>query len=215
MDQIEIRAWVHRGVRGLIVLTLLGLLTMSLPALMTGTPALAVLGVNASPDQIAAFMASLNLDRPAPERLWEWLSNAAGGDLGASLVTGRSLTDELAARLPITIELLLLGQVVALALTLPVAMASAWRPGGLLDRIATVTAFVLLSVPTFVFGLLGIMLFSVMLGLLPATGWVPFGIDPIGHLRHLVLPVLTIGLAEAAVMVRVLRADLITTMREP
>lgn len=85
MDQIEIRAWVHRGVRGLIVLTLLGLLTMSLPALMTGTPALAVLGVNASPDQIAAFMASLNLDRPAPERLWEWLSNAAGGDLGASL----------------------------------------------------------------------------------------------------------------------------------
>ena len=215
VDQIEIRAWVHRGVRGLIVLTLLGLLTMSLPALMTGTPALAVLGVNASPDQIAAFMASLNLDRPAPERLWEWLSNAAGGDLGASLVTGRSLTDELAARLPITIELLLLGQVVALALTLPVAMASAWRPGGLLDRIATVTAFVLLSVPTFVFGLLGIILFSVMLGLLPATGWVPFGIDPIGHLRHLVLPVLTIGLAEAAVLVRVLRADLITTMREP
>ena len=59
VDQIEIRAWVHRGVRGLIVLTLLGLLTMSLPALMTGTPALAVLGVNASPDQIAAFMASL------------------------------------------------------------------------------------------------------------------------------------------------------------
>ena len=135
VDQIEIRAWVHRGVRGLIVLTLLGLLTMSLPALMTGTPALAVLGVNASPDQIAAFMASLNLDRPAPERLWEWLSNAAGGDLGASLVTGRSLTDELAARLPITIELLLLGQVVALALTLPVAMASAWRPGGLLASI--------------------------------------------------------------------------------
>lgn len=160
-------------------------------------------------------MASLNLDRPAPERLWEWLTNAASGDLGASLVTGRSMTDELAARLPITIELLLVGQVVALALTLPVAMASAWSPGGLLDRTATVTAFVLLSTPTFVFGLLGIMLFSVMLGLLPATGWVPFADDPIGHLRHLVLPALTIGLAEAAILVRVLRADLITTMREP
>jgi len=197
------------------VLVLLGLLTMALPALMTGTPALAVLGVQASPERIAEFMASLNLDRPAPVRLWEWVGRAVSGDFGTSLVTGRAVADELAARLPITLELLLVGQLVALALTVPVAMASAWRPGGALDRVATAIAFVLLSTPTFVFGLLGIMLFSVMLGVLPATGWVSFGDDPVGHLRHLLLPALTIGLTEAATLVRVLRADLIATMREP
>lgn len=208
------RAWL-RAARGFAVLVLLGLATMSLPFLTTGSPALAVLGVDAAPEQVAAFMARLDLAEPPPVRLLSWIGNALGGDLGTSLVSGLPVADEIAARLPVTLELLLVGQVVALAITLPVAMRSAWTPGGIADRIATALSFVLLSTPSFVLGLVLVLVFAVGLGAFPATGWVDFGRDPLGHLRHLVLPVLTIGLGEAAILTRVLRADLVATLREP
>ncbi|WP_114906907.1 ABC transporter permease [Ornithinimicrobium murale] len=204
-----------RILRSVVVLALVGLLTMALPSLTTGNPAIAALGMEASREQIAEFLSRLNLDDPAPQRLAAWLGNAAQGDLGSSLTTGREVAEEIITRLPITLELLALGQVLALAITLPVAMASAWRPGSILDRFATTVAFVLISIPVFVLGLLAIALFAVMLNLLPATGWVHPLDDPVGHVRHLVLPVLTVGLSEAAVLVRVLRADLITTLGQP
>ncbi|WGP07736.1 ABC transporter permease [Bacillus subtilis] len=207
--------WIRRGVRGLVVLALLGVIAMSLPLLLSGNPALAVLGPEASPERVSAFLAQTNLDDSPLARLRSWLGNAFQGNFGTSLVTGRSITGEMAHRLPITLELLVASQLVALGIAIPVAMASAWKPGGIFDRIGTLSSFALISVPSFIFALVLIAVFAVMLGILPATGWVDPGEDIVGHLRHLALPALSTGVVEAAVLVRLLRSDLIATLDEP
>lgn len=206
---------VIRPLRSILVLVMVGLLAMSLPHLTSGSPVIAALGVDATPEQIARLLAGLDLDDPPHLRLWKWGGSAFHGDLGTSLVTGRPVVAEIFQRLPVTIELLLLGQLVALVITIPVALASAWRAGGMLDRITSGIAFVLLSTPTFVLGILGIVVFAVWFGLLPAAGWIDPAKDLGAHLRHMVLPAFTVGVAEAAVLVRVLRADVLVTLREP
>ncbi len=188
---------------------------MSLPMLLTGNPALVVLGPEATPERIATFLADLDLEDPPPVRLWNWVWNAAAGDLGTSLVTGRPVAGEIAQRLPVTLELLIASQIVAIAIALPLAMASAWKPGRSIDRFGTLLAFVMIATPPFILALGLIAIFAVALGVLPATGWRDISSDPLGHLRHLILPVFATGLAESAVLVRLLRADLIETLEQP
>ncbi|MET8701502.1 ABC transporter permease [Kitasatospora sp. NPDC004723] len=194
------------------VLLLVTVTALSLPHLMPGSPALAALGPTATPEQVTAYEAKLGLDENVFAATWRWLGDALHGDLGHSLSTGVAVTTELADRIPVTLELFVAAQVVALGLALPVALRSAWRPGGAVDRIATAGAFVWLAVPGFVLGLLLIWITAVQLRILPATGWTPFTEDPLENLRHLVLPALTLGLTEAAVFTRTLRSQLIDTL---
>lgn len=198
--------------RAAAVLLVVTVCAIQLPHLMPGSPALAALGPTATPEQIAVYESKLGLDQSLPTALWHWLSALAHGDLGHSLATGNAVTTELADRLPVTLELFLAGQLVALLLAVPLALASAWRPRGAVDRIATAGAFVWLAVPGFVLGLLLIWIAAVQLRVLPATGWTPFTRDPLQNLRHLVLPALTLGLTEAAVFTRTLRAQLLETL---
>ncbi|MFE7190671.1 ABC transporter permease [Kitasatospora sp. NPDC057541] len=201
-----------RLARAAAVLLLVTVAALSLPHLMPGSPALAALGPTATPEQVAAYEAKLGLDENVLAATWRWLGDALHGDLGHSLSTGVAVTTELADRIPVTLELFVAAQVVALGLALPVALWSAWRPGGAVDRIATAGAFVWLAVPGFVLGLLLIWITAVQLRLLPATGWTPFTEDPLENLRHLVLPALTLGLTEAAVFTRTLRSQLLDTL---
>ncbi|MFE6867909.1 ABC transporter permease [Kitasatospora sp. NPDC057692] len=198
--------------RAAAVLLLVTVAALSLPHLMPGSPALAALGPTATPEQVAAYEAKLGLDENVLAATWRWLGDALHGDLGHSLSTGVPITTELADRIPVTLELFVAAQVVALGLALPIALWSAWRPDGAVDRIATAGAFVWLAVPGFVLGLLLIWITAVQLRILPATGWTPFTEDPLENLRHLVLPALTLGLTEAAVFTRTLRGQLIDTL---
>ncbi|MER5988420.1 ABC transporter permease [Streptomyces sp. NPDC001787] len=198
--------------RAVAVLLLVTLAALTLPHLMPGSPALAALGPTATPEQITAYEARLGLDENVLSATWRWLGDALHGDLGQSLSTGAPVTGELADRIPVTLELFVAAQLVALCVAVPVALFSAWRPDGPVDRIATAGAFVWLAVPGFVLGLLLIWIAAVQLRILPATGWTPFGEDPLGNLRHLVLPALTLGLTEAAVFTRTLRGQLLDTL---
>ncbi|MEE1738694.1 ABC transporter permease [Streptomyces sp. BE147] len=198
--------------RAVAVLLLVTLAALTLPHLMPGSPALAALGPTATPEQITAYEARLGLDENVLSATWRWLGDALHGDLGQSLSTGAPVTGELADRIPVTLELFVAAQLVALCVAVPVALFSAWRPDGPVDRIATAGAFVWLAVPGFVLGLLLIWIAAVQLRILPATGWTPFGGDPLGNLRHLVLPALTLGLTEAAVFTRTLRGQLLDTL---
>ncbi|MFJ3218253.1 ABC transporter permease [Kitasatospora sp. NPDC086801] len=193
-------------------LLLVTLAALRLPHLMPGSPAVAALGPTATPEQVAAYEARLGLDDDLLTATWHWLGDALHGDLGHSLTSGAAVTSELADRIPVTLELFLAGQLVALCIALPVALLSAWKPGGPLDRVATAGAFVWLAVPGFVLGLLLIWIAAVQLRILPATGWTPFTEDPVENLRHLVLPALTLGLTEAAVFTRTLRGQLLDTL---
>ncbi|MER8099200.1 ABC transporter permease [Kitasatospora sp. NPDC094016] len=201
--------------RAAAVLLLVTVAALYLPHLMPGSPAVAALGPTATPEQISVYEAGLGLDRNLFAATWQWIADALHGDLGHSLSTGAAVTTELADRIPVTLELFLAAQLVALALAVPVALLSAWRPGGTFDRIATAGTFGWLAVPGFALGLLLIWLAAVQLRILPATGWTPFTEDPAENLRHLVLPALTLGLTEAAVFTRTLRGQLLDTLDQP
>ncbi|MGC0415593.1 ABC transporter permease [Embleya sp. AB8] len=215
MSRTALAGAAARTARTAAVLLVIATGAVALPHLMQGSPAIAALGPSATPEQITAYDARIGLDENVFAALGHWLGNALHGDLGRSLINNVPVTTELANRVPVTLELFLAGQLVALAVAVPIALASAWRPGGLLDRTATTVTFVSLAAPGFVLGLLLIYVCAVQLRVLPATGWVPFTEDPAQNLRHLVLPALTLGLTEAAVFTRTLRAQLMDTLDQP
>ena len=117
-------------------------------------------------------------------------------------------------RLPVSLELMVLAEVTALLIAIPLAILCAVKNGSATDRFLTGLAFGKLSLPPFMVAILLIYLFAVSLNLLPATGWVPFAEDPIANIRSFVLPALTLAIAEWPVLMRVLRSDMIATLQE-
>jgi peptide/nickel transport system permease protein len=136
------------------------------------------------------------------------------GDFGRSFRTGQTVLQAVAERLPVSLELMVLAELGALAIGIPLAIACAVRSGSAFDRFMTGSAFGMLSVPAFLSAILLIYLFAVELRWLPATGYVPFEEDPIGNLRSFLLPALTLALGEWPVLMRVLRSDMIATLQE-
>jgi peptide/nickel transport system permease protein len=183
-------------------------------SLLPGDLAYVILGDQATPDKVAALRHDMGLDQPVLWRYLGWLGNILQGDFGRSFRTGQTVLQAVAERLPVSIELMLLAELGALAIGIPLAIACAVRSGSAFDRFMTGTAFSMLSVPAFLSAILLIYLFAVELHWLPATGYVPFAEDPIGNLRCFVLPALTLALGEWPVLMRVLRSDMIATLQE-
>ena len=196
------------------MLIAVSLLTFSIASLLPGDLAYTILGDQATPENVAALRADMGLDQPIWWRYLSWLGNVLQGDFGRSFRTGQTVLQAVAERLPVSIELMLLAQLGALAIGVPLAIVCAARSGSPFDRFMTGTAFGMLSVPTFLSAILLIYLFAVELRWLPATGYVPFAEDPIGNLRFFVLPSLTLALAEWPGIMRVLRSDMIATLQE-
>jgi peptide/nickel transport system permease protein len=116
--------------------------------------------------------------------------------------------------LPVSIELMLVAELFAFGISIPLAIVCAVRAGSGFDRFMTGAAFAKLSLPSFMVGILLIYIFAVQLRWLPATGYVPFAEDPWGNLRAFVLPALTLAFGEWPVLMRVLRSDMISTLQE-
>lgn len=183
-------------------------------SLLPGDPAVAVLGPGATPEAIAQERERLGLDDNIFVRYGGYLANVVQGDLGTSATTKEQVSTLLGQRLPITLELLVLSQIVAFALSIPLAALAARRPGGLLDRASTGGAFALLAVPPFMLGVLMVYIFAVQWQVFPATGYTPFTTDPVQNLKTMALPALTLGLGSVAVYLRVLRSDMISTLQQ-
>jgi peptide/nickel transport system permease protein len=207
-------AVLYRACRLAVVLFIVTAFSSLMVDLLPGDPALAILGPEASPEQITTLRHDLELDRPLPVRYLAWLGSAATGDLGSSVRTGQDVGAAIAQRLPVSLELLLLSQILALAIAVPAAILAAARPDGVFDRVVTTFNSVLLGLPAFVLGLVLILLLSVHLGLLPTIGFTPLTEGLGENLRSMALPVLTVALGESVVYTRVLRADLLATLSE-
>jgi len=178
--------------------------------LLPGDPALLVLGGDAAqptPEQIALVRAKLGLDQPIWLQYVTWLRRVTEGDLGRSLVDDRPVARDLANRLPRTLQLVIPATLIATALGLPLGMFAARRRGRLADPLASSTALMGFSVPVFVVGMLLVALFSITLGWLPPAGYVPFGEDPLGFLRHLILPTLALSASPMAITMRMTRSS--------
>jgi peptide/nickel transport system permease protein len=196
------------------VLVAVSLLTFLIASLLPGDLAYVVLGDQATPDKVAALRHDMGLDQPIWWRFVSWLGHVLQGDLGRSFRTGQTVLQAVKERLPVSIELMLMAEIIGLAIGVPIAIACAVRNGGAFDRFMTGSAFAMLSVPTFLSAILLIYLFAVELRWLPATGYIPFAEDPLGNLRFLLLPALTLALAEWPGIMRVLRSDMIATLQE-
>jgi peptide/nickel transport system permease protein len=196
------------------VLVAVSLLTFLIASLLPGDLAYVILGDQATPDKVAALRHDMGLDQPIWWRYASWLGHVLQGDFGRSFRTGQTVLQAVSERLPVSIELMLLAELAALAIGIPLAIACAVRSGSAFDRFMTGSAFGMLSVPAFLSAILLIYLFAVELRWLPATGYVPFGEDPVGNLRSFVLPALTLALGEWPVLMRVLRSDMIATLQE-
>ena len=196
------------------VLIAVSLLTFLIASLLPGDLAYTILADQATPENVAALRHDMGLDEPIWWRYLGWLGHVIEGDLGRSFRTGQTVLQALAERLPVSFELMLFAQIIALAIGVPLAIVCAARSGGPFDRFMTGTAFAMLSVPAFLSAILLIYLFAVELHWLPATGYVPFTEDPVGNLRFFVLPSLTLALAEWPGIMRILRSDMIATLQE-
>lgn len=210
-----IRAGLPRILRSLGVLLVVAALTCQLAFLMPGDPALILLGQESTEAQRAELRHTLGLDQGFFPRFFDWVGGVLTGDWGTSFTSGRPVLTEILERIPVTLELVLLAQLLALAAIIPLALGSARRVGGRFDRVVSTATFITLAVPSFVVGVILIYLFAVHLGWLPATGYVAFAEDPIQNLRRMILPALTLGISEAAVYTRALRGAAIEAVRAP
>ncbi|GIQ73582.1 ABC transporter permease [Bradyrhizobium sp. ma5] len=196
------------------VLIAVSVLTFVIASLLPGDLAYVILGDQATPENVAALRHDLGLDQPIWLRYLSWLWHILQGDFGRSFRTGQTVWQAVSERVPVSFELMILAELIGLAIGVPLAIACAAKAGSAFDRFMTGSAFGMLSVPTFLSAILLIYLFAVELRMLPATGYVPFTEDPVANLRFMVLPALTLGLAEWPGIMRVLRSDMIAALQE-
>ena len=211
------RGLISRVARLVFVVVVVSFFTFLLLDSAPGDPAVALAGLNASDEVVEQVRSDLGLDEPFLVRYVNWVSDAVTGDLGDSYRTpGVSASSLIRDAIPNTLELMVLAQIMALMISVPVAIVAARRPGGILDRSLSSIAFAFLAVPTFVLGIYLTYLFAVRLGWLPtvATDLPSLTSDPLGNLEQMFLPSLTLALGLLAVYVRILRNDLVTTLQD-
>ncbi|MBZ0295041.1 MAG: ABC transporter permease [Anaerolineae bacterium] len=182
--------------------------------LVPGDPARVSLGLQATEENVAARRERLGLNRPLLDQYITWVTNAAQGDLGRSLITGQPITPQILQRLPTTLQLASLALVIGIVVAFPLGIISAIKPGSWLDNIATIISQLGIAVPDFWMGILLVLLFSSTLDLLPPSGYTPINEDFGDWLAHMFLPALTAGLISAAIQTRFIRSAMLEVMNQ-
>ncbi len=194
------------------VLGVVSFLSFYLINLLPGDAVTAICGGACSAGGEAKLRAHLGLDQGILTRYLHFLSGALHGNLGYAYSNGQPVSQALAEHLPVTIELMIISQVIALAIAIPLAMKSASNVGGLADRVASAVSFGMLSIPVFMIGVILMWVFSVILKVFPATGFTHISDSPVQNLRSMVLPSVTLALGFVAVYMKVLRSELAATL---
>ena len=183
---------------------------------LPGDPVNALIPIDAQQDRefVEQVREEWGLNDPMIVRYGRWLGDAVQGDLGRSLVTGQPVTDEITHRLPITLELMAVAVGFSLLIAVPLGAFAGYREGRRSDRLVSGFAQAGLSLPVFVTGLILIYVFALRLQWFPAVGWnrLSDGLGP--NLKSVALPALSLAVTEIAVYTRVLRSDMIATLKE-
>ncbi len=186
-----------------------------------GDPVTNLLGQDATPEQRNQLRADLGLDKPFPVQFAAFVGNAVQGEFGLSLRQGRKVSSLIAERLPATLELALSAAVIALLVGIPMGVYAALRRGTVLSQLMMTFSLVGVSLPTFLIGILLILVFAVILKVLPSFGrgevvalgpWTT-GLLTVDGLKHLILPAVTLAIFQLALIMRLVRAEMLEVLR--
>ncbi len=177
------------------------------------TPGGVALGQSATPEQVFAYNESVGWYEPWIVQYAQWVGQVLQGNLGVSLIDGRPIGPDIAKRLPVTAALALGGALLSALIGVVLGVVAAVR-GGAVDRFVTVVTGIMLSLPAFWVGILLVYFFAVQARLLPATGFVPFEVNPEKWFKSLVLPVLTIAITSAGFIARQTRASMAESLAQ-
>jgi peptide/nickel transport system permease protein len=183
------------------VLFIMTFLTFFLASLIPGSAAIVILGQDATPEKIAALNSQLGLDKPILIQYADWIGGALRGDLGTSLYSGDPVTKIIGQRFLPTLSIGLLSTIVAAVVGISIGVLAALR-GGPLSRALDVIAMLGLALPNFWVALLLIVVISGQWHLLPSIGYTPITQDPGDWLRHMILPIASLGLAGTALVAK-------------
>ncbi len=208
---------VRRLLQAIPLILVITFLSYSLLLLLPGDPVLALLtggDETLTPEAYQAQRHRLGLDKPIPVQYVLWLERTATGDLGRSTKTSRPVSEELKTRLPVTLQLGAAALLFALAVGIPIGVASAvWR-NSWLDRGATALAVGGVAVPDFWFAIILILLFSERLHLLPAVGYASLLSHPTKALKLMIMPVLVLGWGATALLARQMRSSMLEVLQQ-
>ncbi|WP_218040990.1 ABC transporter permease [Acrocarpospora macrocephala] len=200
--------------RFVLLLVMVSVATFLLLELIPGDPVDGLLPEGATEEMRQQLIQLYGFDQSLVTRYVSWLGDLLHGDLGTSWQTRIPVATTIAERAPVSLELAVLAMALALAVAIPVGIYSAYRPGGIVDRIATFIASATLATPAFVLAIVLVWVFGVQLGWLPIVGWVPFSEDPFQHLRAVILPVISLAGGECVLFIRLLKGDMMATLQQ-
>lgn len=207
-----------RLLRLIATLLVVTFLSFIMTALLPGDPATAILGQDGiqNPELLEKVRADLGLDDPIPIRYLNWLGDAIQGDLGESYINqGQEVSDVIMDRVPVTAQLAVMAIFIAVILAIPIGVLGAYKEGRWQDKTSSAGVQVALSVPNFITGIFLIWLFSVQLGWLPASNWNRISDRGVWeNLKTAIMPAVALALTQAAIFSRLVRSDMIGTLKE-
>jgi peptide/nickel transport system permease protein len=186
-----------------------------------GDPVVFLLGQDAKPDQIQQLRTDLGLDQPFFVQFWHFLLNAVQGEFGLSLRQGAKVSRLIGERFPATLELALVAAVVAVLIGIPMGVYSALRRGTFMSQVFLTLSLLGVSLPTFLIGILLILVFAVLLSWFPsfgrgevtALGWWKTGLLTVDGWHHIVLPAVTLAIFQLTLIMRLVRAEMLEVLR--
>ncbi|MCR2764362.1 ABC transporter permease [Microbacterium sp. zg.B48] len=202
----------RRVISAIPVLVVVSFAVFLLIALVPGDPALLIAGPEATPEQVAEVRERYHFNEPLVVQYGYWLFGVLRLDFGLSLYGSESVSSQIASRLPVTLGLAIAAAVCGLLIAVPLGLAAGIWPNTWIDSIARSVATLGLAIPNFVFAILLVMILAVNLRWLPTSGYADFWSSPLGWLRFMILPALTLGLHMAAILVRQIRAALMDVL---
>ena len=200
---------------------LISIFVFFLQKLLPGDPVLALAGEDRNPEILEFLREKYRLNDPLYVQYFHWIGKALQGDLGMSLRTRQTVLELLGQKLPVTLQLATMALIIAVMIGIPAGIISAYHKGTWIDWLANIVALSGLSVPNFWLGIMMILLVSVKLGWLPASGYQPFFEDPLQSIRTMLMPAFVLGTGLAATLMRhtrsamlgVLQSDYVRTAR--
>lgn len=210
----RLRFFLRRTAIMLPVLIAMSIFVFMIIRLVPGDPVRTMLGFRATEENVATIRADLGLDRPVVEQYLDWAGGLLRLDLGKDFISDLPLTTLLAERLPVTLQLTIMAMGLAVLVGIPLGVLAATRRKNT-GRATTAFAIAGISIPDFWLGIMLVLVFAGTFRLLPPSGFVPFFEDPVANIRYMILPVITLAVAETAYILRTTRASMEETLGSP